>query len=166
MSRKPYADTADKDSYCVIIVLGAEVRPEGVASEALRRRLSLAYLHYQKRPVPIICCGGQGNQEPVAEGDFMCDWLRQKGVPESMTISESRSRNTDENIRFAKTIMRDRGFTSALVITSDYHVKRALAICRRYGVQAVGDGSASTPKYYLKNHTRELLAWVKFFLRL
>jgi len=152
--------------YDVIIVLGAQVRPEGVASEALRRRLLLACRHYQKRPAPIICCGGKGRNEPMAEGDFMCAWLRENGVPAHMTIGESQSRNTDENIRNAKAIMLEKGLQFALVITSDYHIKRALAICGRHGIKAIGDGSASLPEYYLKNHARELLAWVKFYLRL
>lgn len=163
---KKTTDDHNQSPYQAIVVLGAEVRPEGVASEALRRRLALAYQHYCKRPVPIICCGGRGRYEPMAEGQFMCQWLMEKGVPRDMTISESHSRNTDENIRFAKVILQERGITAVLVITSDYHVRRALAICNRYGVRAIGDGSASLPQYHMKNHARELLAWVKFYLRL
>lgn len=156
----------NQESYDVIIVLGAQVRPEGVPSEALRRRLSLCYQHYMKNRVPIICCGGQGLYEPMPEGDFMCGWLQEQGVPRHMTISENTSRNTDENIQNAKSIMLEKGVQFALVITSDYHIKRALAICKRYGIHAIGDGSASLPQYYIKNYGRELLAWVKFYLRL
>ena len=156
----------NQEPYDVIIVLGAQVRPEGVASEALRRRLSLAVAHYRKKPVPILCCGGKGHSEPMAEGDFMCRWLREHGIPDHMTIRENQSRNTDENIQNAKTIMLEKGLRFALVITSDYHIKRALAICGRYGIKAIGDGSASLPRYYIKNHAREMLAWVKFYLRL
>ena len=61
--------------YDAIIVLGAHVKPEGVPSEALRRRLTLALAHYQDRRAPIVCCGAQGSDEPEAEGDFMCRWL-------------------------------------------------------------------------------------------
>lgn len=156
----------DHNGYDVIIVLGAQVRPEGVASEALKRRLSLAYRHYLKSPAPILCCGGKGRDEPMAEGDFMCGWLQAHGVPEPMTISENKSRNTDENIKNAKAIMLEKGLRFALVITSDYHIKRALAICGRYGIKATGDGSESLRRYWLKNNARELLAWVKFHLKL
>ena len=156
----------NQEPYDVIIILGAQVRPEGVASEALKRRLSLALAHYRKKPAPMICCGGKGREEPMAEGDFMCEWLRRRGVPETMTISENTSRNTDENIRNTKAIMQDRGFRFALIVTSDYHVRRALAICGRYRISAIGAGSASLRRYYLKNHAREFLAWIKFYLRL
>lgn len=154
----------DNTRYDVIIVLGAQVRAEGVPSEALRRRMALAKVHYDKRPVPVICCGAQGRGEPCSEGDFMCGWLHAQGIPEEMLISENRSYDTLQNIEYAKAIMDMHGLRHALVITSDYHVRRALAICKRYGVKAEGDGSPSDKRYWIKNHAREVLAWGKFIL--
>lgn len=152
------------ERYDVIVVLGAQVRPEGVPSEALRRRLALALERYEARRVPVICCGAQAGMEPCTEGDFMCGWLVDHGAAPEDMISENKSYDTLQNIRNAKVIMQERGFTRALVITSDYHVRRALATCRRYGVEAEGAGSPSLPAYWLKNHFRELLAWVKFYI--
>ncbi len=151
-------------AYDVILVLGAQVRPEGVPSEALRRRLALAHARYLECPVPIICCGAQGTNEPMPEGDFMCAWLAEKGVPGDMLLSENKSFDTIENIKYAKVMMDAHGLTRALVVTSDYHVPRALAICRRYGIPAVGAGSESVRSYWLKNHLREMLAWGKFMI--
>ncbi len=148
----------------VIIVLGAQVRPEGIPSEALRRRLALAHKCYREHPIPIICCGAQGSGEPAAEGDFMREWLIREGVPEAHVFSENQSYDTIQNIRNAKIIMAEQGLANALVVTSDYHVRRSLAICRRLGMTAEGAGSASIPRYWIKNHARELLAWVKFYL--
>ena len=153
-------------AYDVILVLGAQVKKEGIASETLKRRMLRAYEIYQQRQMPIICCGGQGADEPSAEGDFMCDWFQKKGAAPSMLYSENRSVNTDENIRYAKELMQKHGFSFALVVTSDYHLRRALAICRRYGVKAIGQSSQSVPAYFIKNYGRELLAWIKFYLRL
>ncbi len=154
------------EPYDVILVLGAQVRPEGKPSEALRRRLTLALERYTAHPVPIICCGAQGKNEPAAEGDFMCAWLRERGVPDEHLISENRSFDTMQNIRYAKALMERRGLIRALVVTSDYHVRRSLAICRRYRVPATGAGSPSIRAYWLRNNGREILAWVKFFLRI
>lgn len=153
-----------KKPYDVIIVLGAQVRPEGVPSEALRRRLALALERYRLCPVTIICCGAQGKTEPMPEGDFMCGWLVDHGVNAADVISERESFDTMQNIKNARAIMRARGLACALVVTSDYHVRRALAICRAYGIAAEGAGSPSVPQYWLKNHAREMLAWVKFYL--
>ena len=156
--------TKHNGGYDVIIVLGAQVRAEGEPSEALRRRMSLALARFQESPVPVICCGAQGKEEPCAEGDFMCGWLAERGIPGEMLISENASYDTLQNIANAKAIMLARGLKSALVITSDYHIRRSLAICRRYGIAAVGAGSPSVRAYWFKNHARELLAWGKYFL--
>ena len=94
----------------------------------------------------------------------MCEWLHAQGIPMEMLISENRSYDTLQNIENAKAIMDVRGLRHALVVTSDYHVRRALAICRRYGVKAEGDGSPSDKHYWIKNHAREILAWGKFIL--
>ena len=53
--------------------------------------------------------------------------------------------------------------SQALVVTSDYHVARALALCRQEGIPATGKGSPSKPEYFLKNHLREGLSWVKLW---
>jgi len=47
-------------------------------------------------------------------------------------------------------------------VTSDYHVPRSLALARDLGFQATGLGSPCKQEYWLKNHARELLAWVKY----
>lgn len=146
------------------MVLGARVKPDHTPSEALLRRLALALGKYEQRPVPIICCGAQGSDEPCREGDLMCQWLAERGAAAEHLISEGESYDTLQNIQNAKKIMDERGLTHACVITSDYHLRRALAICRRFGVRAQGEGSPSTPGWWLRNNLRELLAWGKFFL--
>ncbi|MEG0767106.1 MAG: YdcF family protein [Clostridia bacterium] len=151
--------THDYDS---IVVLGAQVKSCGLASLTLTRRMTLALAHYQASPQLMICCGGQGDNEPVAEGDFMRDWMIRHGVHEEDVISENCSRNTRENIGNAKEILDARGLSRPLVITSDYHVPRALATCRSAGLTAMGDGSTSQPEMWLKNHLREALSWIKF----
>ena len=48
----------------VIIVLGAQVKPDGTPSEALRRRLTAALEAYRQKRQIIIVCGAQGGNEP------------------------------------------------------------------------------------------------------
>ena len=43
--------------------------------------------------------------------------------------------------------MDDRGLTEALIVTSDYHVPRALALCKQVGIIACGKGSPSKPVF-------------------
>ena len=147
-----------------IIVLGAQVKEDGTPSVALERRLTAALESYWQDRQLIIVCGAQGGNEPRAEGDVMRDWLLARGVPDEDVIAETESFNTRENLTHAKAIMEERGLREALVVTSDYHVARALELCRQVGIPATGKGSPSKPEYFIKNHFREGLSWIKFWL--
>ena len=86
------------------------------------------------------------------------------GVAGEDVVAETASFNTRENLEYARAIMEHRGLERALVVTSDYHVPRALALCRQVGIEATGKGSPSKPEYFIKNHFREGLSWIKFCL--
>ena len=148
----------------VIIVLGAQVKEDGTPSEALRRRMTAALEVYQEKRQTIIVCGAQGSNEPRAEGDVMRDWLIAQGVREEDVVAETASFNTRQNLEYAKAIMEHRGLKRALIVTSDYHVARALRLCAQTGIEATGKGSPSKPEYFIKNHLREGLSWIKFWL--
>ena len=148
----------------VIIVLGAQVKEDGTPSVALERRLTAAHESYLADRQLIIVCGAQGGNEPRPEGDVMRDWLLERGVPDEDVVAETDSFNTRENLTYAKAIMESRGLKNALVVTSDYHVARALELCRQVGISAVGKGSPSKPEYFIKNHFREGQSWVKLWL--
>lgn len=161
VKEKTLPERGDSD---VIIVLGAQVKPDGTPSEALRRRLAAALEEHRKKRQVIIVCGAQGGDEPRAEGDVMRDWLLAEGVPEEDIVAETASFNTRQNLEYARAIMEHRGLREALIVTSDYHVARALALCERAGIRATGKGSPSKPEYFIKNHLREGLSWIKFWL--
>ena len=148
----------------VIIVLGAQVKEDGTPSVALTRRLTAALESYQADSQLIIVCGAQGANEPRPEGDVMRDWLIGRGVRPEDVVAETASFNTRENLIYARAIMEHRGLSQALVVTSDYHVARALELCRQTGISATGKGSPSKPEYFIKNHIREGLSWIKLWL--
>ena len=150
--------------YDAIIVLGAQVKADGSPSVALERRLAAALEAYQERPRLLIVCGARGGNEPRAEGDVMRDWLIDRGVDEDDVVAETASFNTRENLEYALAIMEHRGLERALIVTSDYHVPRALALCEQVGIEATGKGSPSKPEYFIKNHLREGLSWIKFWM--
>ena len=150
--------------YDAIIVLGAQVKADGTPSVALARRLAAALESYREKPALLIVCGAQGGNEPRAEGDVMRDWLLAQGVPPEDVVAETASFNTRENLIYARAIMEHRGLKRALVVSSDYHVARALALCGQVGIPAAGKGSPSKPEYFIKNHLREGLSWIKFWL--
>ena len=145
-----------------IIVLGAQVKADGEPSVQLSLRLEAALAEYEKNPRIIVVCGAQGGDEPRPEGDVMRDWLLERGVPADDVRAETDSRNTRQNLENAAALLAPE--TSVTVVTSDYHLPRALAMARDTGLDADGVGSPCRLEYWMKNHCRELLAWGKYLL--
>lgn len=150
-----------RDDSAAIVVLGAQVYADGQLSPQLELRMEAALAEYERLPRLIITCGGRGKNEPAPEGDLMRKWLLDKGVPENMVFSESTSTNTMQNLKNARRFLPE-GENRITVITSDYHLPRALQLARDAGFDPDGIGSPCKPEYWLKNHVREVLAWVKY----
>ncbi len=146
-----------------VIVLGCQVYSTGRLSPQLELRLQAALDTYRGHPRLIVCCGGQGENEPAPEAQVMRDWLIRQGVPENDVLAECESMNTRQNLDFARRLLPDE-VKRVTVITSDYHLPRALALARDLGLDADGIGSPCRPEigFWIKNHTREVLAWGKY----
>jgi SanA protein len=146
-----------------IVVLGAQVKEDGNLSVQLEWRLQKALEAYKEKPRYIVVTGGQGKDEPVPEAQAMYDWLVAQGVPAEHILQEKSSVNTKENIK--KSLEMLPPDTSIAIVTSDYHLPRAIRIAKDYGVSEVeGIPSPIKPEFWLKNHAREALAWGKYFL--
>lgn len=151
------------DGSGAIVVLGAQVYPDGRLSPQLELRMETALQEYHRQPRIIITCGGQGYNEPAPEGELMRQWLVDKGVPEERVFSEGTSTNTMQNLKNARRFLPE-GENRITVITSDYHLPRAMQMARDAGYRPDGIGSPCKPEYWVKNHLREVLAWGKYFL--
>jgi uncharacterized SAM-binding protein YcdF (DUF218 family) len=146
-----------------LIVLGAQVQPSGEPSVQLAWRLEAALEVFHQKPVPIVVSGGQGGNEPRPEGEVMRDWLIEKGVPPDKILVDSISANTRQNILHAISLLSGLNIQNIRIITSDYHLPRALAIARDEGLSVSGTGSPCKKEYWVQNHFREALAWVKYW---
>ena len=153
------------DHYDAIIVLGAQVRPDGSPSVQLGWRLDAAIEAWKEKQVPIVVCGAQGSDEPMPEAEAMRKYMIEKGIPAEDIMIDPDSFNTNQNLTNAQKLLSSHtSIGSILVVTSDYHVPRSLAIAEDLGFKASGLGSPCKPEYWLKNHTREALAWIKYWL--
>ena len=153
------------ENYEAIIVLGAQVKPDGELSLQLQWRLDAAYDAWQAQPCWIVTCGARGSNEPVEEAYAMRDYLIEKGVPAEMILTEPDSFNTRQNISHAAELLRDKQVTKVAVVTSDYHLPRALALAEDMGLDASGIGAPTKlgMRFWVKNHGREALAWIKYW---
>ena len=160
--RNPPPVSADSGA---VIVLGCQVYSTGELSPQLELRLQAALQTYRDHPRLIVCCGGQGKKEPGPEGKVMRDWLIAQGVPEKDVIAECESTDTRQNLFYARRLLPE-DIKRVTVITSDYHLPRALLIARDAGLESDGIGSPCLPEagFWVKNHGRELLAWGKYIM--
>ena len=154
------------DSYDAIIVLGAQVLPDGTPNVQLAWRFDAAVEAYRNRKVPVVVCGAQGKDEPLPEAYAMKKYLIERGVAEEDILTDPESFNTRQNLRNAKELLKDKPeVQKVLVVTSDYHVPRAIEIARDLHLDAAGIGSPCRQEFWIKNHFREALAWCKYWLK-
>ena len=69
------------EDYDAIIVLGAQVKPDGTPNLQLQWRLDAGYEAWREHPCLMVVCGAQGDDEPAPEGEVMRGYLMGKGVP-------------------------------------------------------------------------------------
>lgn len=84
----------------------------------------------------IIYTGGSGSIEfpEKKEGLYVQKYLREIQIPDSVMMIESESRNTYENAIFTKKLLGDSLVNSKfLLVTSAYHMPRALAVFKKAG---------------------------------
>ncbi len=146
-----------------IVVLGAQVYEDGSLSPQLELRMEAALKEYERMPRRMIVCGGQGPKEPQPEGDIMRNWLIEKGVPENQVFSDPSSLNTMQNLLNARKFLPE-GENEITLVTSDYHLPRAMQMAKDAGYEADGIGSPCKIEYWIKNHVRETFAWGKYLL--
>lgn len=126
----------------VIILLGGGVNdgaPDfdavGTLSEEALARLVAAVRLQKKLRIPVIASGGAAydhikNSEAKIARRFMIDL----GVPSGRIIAEAKSRDTFENAVNSIAICRQHGFQQPILITSAYHMKRALMNFEKAGM--------------------------------
>lgn len=131
-----------KKRYDAILLLGVELDACDRPTPEMRARVTEAAYRYAEGAAPVIvACGGTLPGHGVSEAQVMARLLGEAGVPEHAIAQENQSQDTAENMRFARQVLGG-GRPHVLVVTSDYHVRRAVMTARRYGFSAVGCGAA------------------------
>jgi uncharacterized SAM-binding protein YcdF (DUF218 family) len=128
-----------------IVVLGSGVvdgsPDEGgaaaLSSEALKRVVYGLRL-YRGLGVPIVVSGGRvWNTGGESEADTAATLLARLGVPEGIVIRERDSRTTWENARDVAKVLAERKISRVALVTSAYHMPRAMLAFSRAGISCV-----------------------------
>ena len=117
-----------------IVVLGCRVGPESALRGAAARRVERAAAAFRAGVAPIVITSGGKRWRGVAEGLAFKARLVELGVPEAQVLTELQSWNTRQNARYSSELCRARGFARVGVVTCEWHMPRALAAFRHFGV--------------------------------
>ena len=129
-----------------VVVLGSGVRqgaPDQSGRSALDEvglvRLVGAFTLVQRLGVPVIVSGGSSWREAggETEADTASRVLERLGMPQSGIIREGQSTTTWENAREVSRIAAGRGYRTLAIVTSAWHMPRAMLAFRRAGIQGV-----------------------------
>ena len=156
---------SEKENLDYIIVLGSQVKPSGPAV-VTRLRLDRAYEYAVNNPdTVIIVSGGQGSNEPATEASVMKEYLVSKGIDESRIIAEDKSTNTSENLQFSMALTDGLQDSSVGIVSSEFHMFRALAIAKKCGYTDTYGIPARSVRLYLPNNMlRESIGILKDLL--
>ena len=134
------------------IVLGAAVfgdRP----SPVLRERINHAILLYEQGLIDIIIfTGGKGNPTALSEAEVSARYAIAHGIPQEAIVLEDQSKNTIENLGNAQEIAAEKGLHAFLIVSTPFHMKRAMAIADSIGLTAYPSPTRTTK--WISWHTK------------
>nr|WP_232541384.1 YdcF family protein [Nocardia bovistercoris] len=121
-----------------IVVLGYGLLPDGALRPELVNRLTAAWIQAVAAPFsPVVVTGGNP-QNGITEAEAMRAWLVGHGLPPNRIHLETRAGSTVGNALYTTRLLRDIGATSAVVVTSPNHIRRAVADFIVAGTAVVG----------------------------
>jgi uncharacterized SAM-binding protein YcdF (DUF218 family) len=127
----------------VIVVLGAGTRYDAKGTlwpkpDALPRIATAASLYAhckrQARHCEVIVSGGNPQRHSQAEADNYAPYLLRAHVPREDVVLENTSLTTYENAQHVARILRGEHYDSLILVTSAYHMPRALMDFHRFGL--------------------------------
>lgn len=120
----------------VAIVLGfppRDLKPAPVYAERLNQGIKLIEGNHVQY---LILTGGKGSKYGINEADAGKQYMLDHGISENKILLEDSSTTTFENLVNARLVMQRHNFHTALIVSDPYHMKRAMAMCHKLGIDA------------------------------
>ena len=139
---KPIAEMPSADIAILLGgILGQPVPPrtEPDLGDPVDRVIEAWRLYRAGKAKAILVSGGNLPWESATEPEsvLLKKFLVELGVPERDVVVETESRNTHENAVNSALLLKERGWNSALLVTSGTHMKRAMGAFRQAGVNVI-----------------------------
>jgi SanA protein len=142
----------------VAIVFGAGLLRNGSAGPVLSDRVETAVRLYQAGKVEKLLMSGDNRFVEHNEPEAMRQYALNAGVPDEDIVLDYAGRRTYDTCYRAKHIF---NVESAVLVTQEFHMARALYLCDAFGVESIG--VEANNRYFLKRsrlywNVRELFA--------
>jgi uncharacterized SAM-binding protein YcdF (DUF218 family)/glycosyltransferase involved in cell wall biosynthesis len=129
-SARPLFLDAPPSQADAIVVFAGGVGESGKAGGGAQERLARAVELYRAKYAPVLILSS-GYVYSFHEADVMRAMAIDQGVPDSAIMLEQRATNTLQNVKFVDDILRDRHWTRILLVSSPYHMRRAVMVWRK-----------------------------------
>lgn len=133
-----------EQTYSCALILGGFVSEDenkhGYFNAAADRFIQAIKLKETGKVGHLLFTGGNASLNPdgFTEGNWLSSEVKAFHLPDSTFLFEKHSRNTIENIRFSKIILQSKHLPPPyLLVTSAFHMRRALLICKKEGLNVV-----------------------------
>lgn len=143
--------------YIVVLgcgIIGTRVTP--LLAARIERGIEL--LRYNPDAV-LLLSGGQGPGEDISESEAMAAYALDKGVSAEKILVEQQSVSTQENLQFSRQLM-EKQQPKILIVTTAYHVFRALILARQQGMKCIGFGAKTKWYFTLNALIREFVGYL------
>ncbi len=154
-----YIPKFDKD---YILILGCKIKKNGSLTNILKgradRAIEFGKMQKEKTGKDIIYVpsGGKGADEIIPEAEAIKNYLVERGIKKENIITEDKSKNTYENIKFSYEIIGKKA--SIAFSTTNYHVFRAGIIANKQNINMEGIGAKTKTYFWINAFIREFIA--------
>jgi vancomycin permeability regulator SanA len=141
-----------------VLVLGAGVYGDGEPTAILEGRLRTALELYRADKVRWFLVSGDNRHPTYNEPQAMRRWLVKQGVPPTRIVSDYAGLRTWDSLRRAQAVF---GQRQVVIVTSDFHLPRALYLADQMGLVAWGVPARTDDRPWpgrLRIWTREYIA--------
>ncbi|AHV98307.1 YdcF family protein [Paenibacillus sabinae] len=135
-----YSPPAQVQGDCLVVLGGGatqgtpDVDGEGNLGGSAANRLITAVRLHRQTGLPVLFSGGQVFADSGNEAYIARRQLIGLGVAEQNIIAENRSLNTAQNAEYTAALLKEHGLSRPVLITSAFHMPRAVAEFRRAGL--------------------------------
>lgn len=163
-----YSEIETNEKTDAAIVLGAAawgIEP----SPVLRERINQAIRLYEEGYVDkIIFTGGKISEEDFTESEVSRLYAIKQGVKEEDILIETLSHTTEENLENAYELVVEHQFERVTIVTDPLHMRRAMAMAKQIGLEAVASPTETSAYQTLKTKLpfffRELVYYMGYEL--